>query len=136
MTISKIPQPEIRFLPGNRRKAELLKTYHIEAKHDGFEISITVPKGYVTDGASTPWFVWILGWTPFQGTTLPGAVIHDFLRGKMQVPWDVVDSLFHDVIREAGTGRIKGIIYYKGVRLNAWYHFLLNPQCRRVNNLI
>lgn len=44
---------------------------------DGQVLTIVVPKGFVSDGASVPWFFWKI--VPPFGNYLRAAVVHDYL---------------------------------------------------------
>jgi hypothetical protein len=105
---------------------------------------VTVPKGYVTDGASIPrifWSTFIGG--PFSSTALWAALTHDWRYdvNRREVALDYlipgdsrafalkmeecernstkaeVDKDFYDGLRAAGLGRIRSSLMYLAVRI-------------------
>lgn len=80
---------------------------------------ITVPKGFVSDWASVPW--WADGLVPSFGAHAPAAIIHDFLYEVGGVPPYVTrkqaDDLFLDLLRELGVPWWKRSLMYRAVRI-------------------
>jgi hypothetical protein len=88
-----------------------------------------IPKGFVTDGASIPWFAQWLG-TPYEGDSIYGAVVHDILyqargrfkigRKEYKIPRANVDHIFYLLMRQHHVNIIKAILYFTAVRLVGW----------------
>ena len=86
--------------------------------------TIVVPKGFVTDFASTPDFMWSLG-MPKSGIYDPAAVVHDYLyvtAGKVQgtsmvFPKATADLIFKDALQLLGVGSFKAWAMWKAVSL-------------------
>lgn len=78
--------------------------------------NITVPKGFITDGASVPRFLWFVG-CPMQKSTLRAAILHDYLYKSKEVSKMEADWLFLLTMKYDGVGFIKRNIYYLAVSL-------------------
>lgn len=86
---------------------------------------VTVPAGYLSDGASVPRMVWWL--LPPWGAYGQAAVVHDLLCEYLQVltdsgePADITraecDQLFAEAMAVLAVPRLKGITLYAGVSL-------------------
>jgi len=111
--------PQVKF----KRNGEivLIKKYEILIPHWKF----TLPKGFVSDGASIPWYVQWFG-DPYDGDTLPGALIHDSLyRSKgaytcmgetFRLSRKGIDSIFLMLMEENRVYFIKRSLYFIMVR--------------------
>lgn len=78
---------------------------------------ITVPKGFITDFASTPRSFWSI-FPPF-GKYTAAAVIHDFLYSKYNntgINRTLSDKIFLFIMRELGVNWLKRKIMYSAVR--------------------
>jgi hypothetical protein len=82
---------------------------------------ITVPAGFVTDGASTPVAFWWLI-PPFKRTKR-AAVVHDYLCRNAETfgQRTFADKLFKVMLIEDGLSTIRAHLGYLGVRLGAYY---------------
>ena len=82
--------------------------------YEGSE-KITVPTGFVTDGASVPKPVW---WfcSPFAGNHLKPAVLHDYLC-VLERDQRETDLLFLEVMRVNGVGWFKRVMMYQAVKM-------------------
>lgn len=83
---------------------------------------ITVPLGFITDGASIPRIFWSL-LSPF-GPYFPAAIVHDFLYSKDSdgygfSRWEC-DELFLMAMKDCGVGWVKRNAIHKAVRLGGW----------------
>lgn len=102
----------------------LLEDYVYHSSAHGM---ITVPAGFVTDGASVPPPLWAL--LPPDGPYFGAAIVHDFLyRGHAVRPGTPVDrstadSIFHDAMVDAGVGWCRRWAVYVGVRLGGWMYW-------------
>lgn len=86
--------------------------------------TITVPTGFITDGASIPQLFWaILG--P-HGTYFPAAVIHDYLYNKASdgsfgdLTRAEADQIFLDAMESIGVSWLTRHTIYYAVRLFGW----------------
>ena len=79
---------------------------------------ITVPSGFLTDGASIPRIFWNI-LSPF-GSYFPAALIHDFLYSKASdkhaFTRRIADRLFLIAMKEIGVGWLTRRIIYRAVR--------------------
>jgi hypothetical protein len=81
---------------------------------------ITVPVGFITDGASIPRFAWGLIGSPWSGRYSRAAVVHDWGYFKQAMPRLTVDRIFLQGMRILGVPRWKRILMYAAVRAFAW----------------
>lgn len=105
----------------NGRDWKLCKsfTYHIGSKNSRHFIK--VPKGFVTDFASVPSFLW--WWIPPFGKYLKATVLHDWLyQVHFNYAYDrkYADQVFKEAMIVGGTPEWKARLMYYGVRLFGW----------------
>jgi hypothetical protein len=79
-------------------------------------LTIVIPKGFKTDGASIPRIFWWTGWTPFCGSTLESAIVHDFLY-RWHFPRLTADLIFLNMMESRRVPFLKRWIYFIVVRL-------------------
>jgi len=82
---SDIYKLELKPLASN--KLELLKSYKYK--------NITVPKGFITDGATVPRWFWIVV-PPFKPRHLPAVIIHDYLIDRGEIT--IGNKLFRELL--------------------------------------
>ncbi|AYV94403.1 DUF1353 domain-containing protein [Fusobacterium necrophorum] len=95
------------------RKSRLYQDYIREI--NGY--CITVPKGFITDGASVPRIFWTL--FPPQGKYTPAAIIHDFLYSECNdtgINRTLADRIFLHIMKELGVSFLKRTAMYRAVR--------------------
>lgn len=81
-------------------------------------LNFTVPAGFVSDGASTPEFMW--SWIPPVDTYFPAAVVHDYLlETATGLRRKDIDKIFYQCLKELKISFFKRYIMYIGVRLNS-----------------
>ena len=86
--------------------------------------TITIPKGFFTDGASVPRIFWNI-FSPW-GSYFSAALVHDFLYSKDSsdtFPVDdrlVADKIFKEAMFNAGVGWVTRETVYRAVRLGGW----------------
>ena len=79
---------------------------------------ITVPVGFLTDGASVPKVFWNI-FQPF-GSYFPAALIHDFLYSKASrraLTRAECDRIFHEAMQDIGVGWLTRRVIYRAVRI-------------------
>jgi hypothetical protein len=82
---------------------------------------ITVPAGFLTDGASIPRIFWSI-FSP-TGSYFEAAVIHDYLYSKASnwyIDRAMADTIFHDAMKEIGVGWLTRRTIHRAVRLGGW----------------
>lgn len=84
-----------------------------------------VPKGFESDGVSTPRLLWPIISPPVHPHTIRGGIIHDWLYRHQPKGWtrEDADRMFADVIEEDGLSPIQSELAYTGLRLfgdKAW----------------
>lgn len=88
-------------------------------------LNYRVPKGFESDGVSTPSFLWPIISPPVHPHTIRGGIIHDWLYRHQPKGWsrEDADKLFEEVIREDGLSPIQAKLAYYGLRMfgdKAW----------------
>ncbi len=104
---------------GNGKKRLLLADY----TYENDKYIITLKPGFVTDGASIPKAFWAILSSPFEGPLVYGAMIHDGLYTKMQLPRKECDELLREMALEQGYNKIKADLVYDAVRLFGGSHW-------------
>ena len=93
-----------------------------EAEEGGVDVFIdlvTIPTGFVTDGASIPWFLWSI--LPPFGPYLPAAAAHDFLYFAATFSRKGADQIFLRIMEDLEVPLWKRRIMYRGVRVGGWW---------------
>lgn len=97
-----------------RELFELHEDLIYEIGENGTSICLVVPKGYVTDFASTPRFLWRI--LPPFGKHGRAAVLHDFLCQCNNFSRGVGDALFYEAMTSLGVASWRKVSMYLGVR--------------------
>jgi hypothetical protein len=104
---------------GSSRLIRLVKYF----RYVSFLGIITVPTGFVSDGASIPRVFWsIMG--P-QGPWFYAAIVHDYLYSKSSTGrfdcdrWEA-DEIFLDAMKDLGVRWHQRFLIYRAVRLFGW----------------
>lgn len=86
---------------------------------------MTVPKGFVTDGASIPRLLWTICGSPMQSPRIYAALIHDWLYelGGTDDDRKFADKLYRDYNIKLGMGKIRAYIEYDALRLFGGTHW-------------
>lgn len=94
---------------------------YYEIWRDGFHTGFwQVATGFVTDFASTPWFIWWM--FPPWGKYGQAAVLHDWLYRERSTYCSRkrADKIFYDAMLVCQTKKWKAKIIYYSVRLFGW----------------
>lgn len=85
--------------------------------------TITVPSGFISDGASVPRIFWTL-FSPF-GEYFRAALVHDFLYTGANRVYNRAESdrIFLEAMVEAGVPFIRRRLIYRAVRVGGWRFF-------------
>lgn len=97
----------------NKNKRKLVKDYVYEV--NGYKI--TVPKGFVTDGASVPDVLKPI-YNPF-GKYFPAAIVHDYLYSEYNdtgINRTLADKIFNFIMKELKISRLTRRKFYIAVR--------------------
>lgn len=76
---------------------------------------ITIPKGFLTDGVSAPWYA---EWALPIDDMLPAAVLHDWLLSQLQWEKRLVDLEFKQAMKACGVPCLTRELAYLAVSLN------------------
>ncbi len=82
---------------------------------DPQHLPVDVPKGFVTDLASTPWYLWSL--LPNNGLYLHAAIIHDWLYWNQPRPRDEADNILWIDMTDLKVGYWTRQAIYQGAHL-------------------
>ena len=88
---------------------------------------ITVPKNFITDGASAPWMAWSLC-PPMGGAHAEAAVLHDYLysfdsMGSVVISRKTADQYFLEGMIDNGTNKARAKAIYLSVRMGGGKSF-------------
>ncbi len=87
----------------------------IELLEDIVLLGIVVPSGFRSDGASIPRIFWPVA-RPF-GSSLPAALLHDYLLTETQLSRRECDRLFLASLKATTPYKLKPYILYVAVRI-------------------
>lgn len=99
----------------------------IQGLADGYKVlledytlgSHTVPKGFVIDGASVPWFMhW---YADDDDELLPAATIHDYLYKRQRCTRKQADDIFYALLLLTGVRDRKALAVWCAVRTFGWW---------------
>jgi len=92
-------------------------------------VSQTIPKGFTTDWATIPRFLWSV-YSPNKAETIPAAVIHDYLYFcPQQRSRKEADSIFYDALVYQGFSKRTAFKYWMAVRIFGNSHFNQGALC-------
>lgn len=125
------PDPKISY---NKQVSQILKKdfWHLNedvlvliTMEDGVEYQFTLPKGFLTDGASVPRIAWSI--VPMWDECTQAVLVHDYLCEENPVyspmeGWKVlnrkeVDKIFLYAMEACGVSKLKRETIYRAVRL-------------------
>jgi hypothetical protein len=92
-------------------------------------VSITIPKGFVTDFASIPQPLWSFGLSPY-GRYSKAAIVHDYLYWVQDCTKDQADNILVIAMKESGVSSIQEIEIYEGVHLGGDFAWQSNKKER------
>ncbi len=97
------------------RKWEVTRSfdYHV-GKEDSGEV-VTIPKGFITDFASSPRITWVF--FPPDGRYTQAAVLHDYLIKTKQYSRDKTNKIFLEAMEVLGVPMWKRLIMYWSVQV-------------------
>lgn len=96
---------------------KLLSPFVYRLKIDGFRLIVVVPKEFISDLTSIPWFLW--PFFPPDGPYQKAAVVHDYLY-KIGVSRWICDAAFRHIMEMIATSVWKRCLLFYGVRVGGW----------------
>ena len=129
MSKSTISFPIPMFVIEKGGRLALAKDWRITYRGDEY----TVPKGFITDGASIPpWLQWLCG-SPFEVPRMYAALVHDFLYsgGDPEATRADADDIFRDLQISLGVPRWQAYVEWGALRLFGKSHWVpkqLHPE--------
>ena len=107
------------FQPVGKNKWLMTKEFPWSVGNKDSELDIVVPEGFEFNGASAPWFSWLII-RPEDPRVMRAAAIHDYLYGK-DFTRIVADAIFYEVLREHDFPKYRAVIAFLAVRhTNRW----------------
>ena len=95
---------------------ELLEDFTVLCDVEGACYTITVPSGFLYDGASIPPPGWILGYTPHHPDMMLPALVHDYLYTTREVDRLTADSIFYELLIQNGVKKPIAEVMFQAVR--------------------
>jgi hypothetical protein len=98
---------------------------------DGQGHKLTVPPGFLTDGASIPRALWSILGSPFSGGNyVEAAVIHDEGCDSRIYSWQITHLMFFMAMLDSGVSEHYAKLLYYGVRLGGprWAAPVIDPK--------
>jgi len=108
------------------RKWRLIAQFGYDVGKKGSGDRITVPVGFITDFASSPFIVW--SFIPKWGKYGKAAIIHDFLYQTKQRTRKEADDIFREAMGVLGVASFRVFLMYWGVRLFGWLAWKKPPR--------
>lgn len=81
-------------------------------------VGVTIPKGFTTDGSSSPRLLWFL--FPPVCRYFPAAAVHDFLL-ESGVSWKIANRHFRRALKEHNIRPWRKKLMSVGVAIYGWY---------------
>lgn len=100
-------------------KRRLLRELAVELR-DGSVLR--VPKGFITDYSSFPWFSrWIVRWSKVD----IAGVIHDFLYQRNGITREMADAIWKEVAESGkkSANKVQSTLSWVGLRLGGWWRW-------------
>ena len=90
--------------------------YTVDEKRNRSIERITVPAGFMSDGASVPTgFTWIF--PRVHGRYAKAAILHDYLYKNAIGSKEEADKIFYEALRVLGCGKVVSKLFYWGAKL-------------------
>jgi hypothetical protein len=87
---------------------------------DPYGVYWEVPAGYVTNGASVPWYLWPALGGPYDGPYRDAAVLHDYYCDKQTHTWEKTHEMFFNASLRRGVSETKAKTMYLGLQMFGW----------------
>jgi len=114
-------------MPIDNKYSKVTKRIKFYSKR--YKITIVVPVGFITDGASIPKILSFIG-SSFNGRYVLPAIIHDYLYSKTSsfikknnISRLKADIIFLDMMLEYGVKKWKAYLFFISVRIFGWIRF-------------
>lgn len=110
---------ELELIPSHDYSFRLDAPFIVQINKD----IVTVPRGFITDLASTPRLLWPL-YAPNDTRTIRPAVLHDYMyRCQSGYSRAAADRIFYYGLKKFNVGYWRSHKYYWGVRLFGWMFY-------------
>ncbi len=115
-------------LPNGERELLVEFTYFIGSEDSGEKIVVT--KGFVSDGASIPRFLWSIVGHPW-GEYEQSAWLHDYICREKLYARKKCDQIMRDSMVVLKVKKWKRFMIYRGLRTFGWAHTLIGKLKKR-----
>lgn len=116
-----LPVPEFEPADLKEETAVLVHDFHFPMRIVGRKGTLTIRKGFVSDGGSIPRLAWTLvNCTPFTPSWVVAFFIHDALYASELLPRKECDLILRDIGREYYNTIYQYQMIYWHVRLYGW----------------
>jgi len=105
-------QPILKPVP-QENKYILVQDYLVEFD----DISFSIPKGFIFDGASIPVYARAISYSPFHPDVMASAIVHDYLYVYCPVDKKTADRVFYDRLLLNGVKKHKAKMMYQAVKM-------------------
>ena len=104
----------------------VVRAFHYFCGEGMTGIKIEVPKGFIFDWASLPWFVmWFI---PKHGKHDAAATLHDYLYATHLTTRWMADAIFRDALMASGVNIVKAWLMWAGVRVGGSGSYKSGPE--------
>lgn len=100
---------------------------------------ITLPKGFVADGATIPRFLWsLLGTHPLSPTIVTGAFIHDLTYTPLATTEKRANEMMYEICKDHGMNKFKLMLvkYALPLMVKPWYYWVGRNSVRALRQLM
>lgn len=84
---------------------------------DPYGVYWEAPAGFVTNGASVPWYLWPALGGPFDGPYRDAAVLHDYYCDKQTYTWEKTHEMFYNASLRRGVSENLAKTMYLGLQM-------------------
>jgi len=100
--------------------SESFKYVYVDGKKNK---TITVPRGFLIDGASIPRTMWRLIGSPFLPMFQKAATVHDYLYTHHKVSRKKADQIFREILKDNTVSKVKAGVMYAAVRTGGYFAY-------------
>lgn len=84
---------------------------------------LNIPKGFMIDGASIPWWAWWITYTPTDTRVMRAGLVHDWLYYTKPRSRADADRTFYHCAIEDGCTKLKAWLMWAALRIAGWAYW-------------
>jgi len=92
----------------------LNRDLELRFENDGCIRSVLIYKGYLTDGASIPQYLWSIVGTPYSPRFITAAIVHDYMCDN-KYPVGLMSEVFRQLLQLSNVSKFKADLMFKAV---------------------